>query len=69
MSRGCSGLAAAEPVLSLADAAGLVGALALFAHLTADTIVNGSATSHLAPTDHADRECRNAGGAGGEFFL
>lgn len=35
-----------------------MGALALFAHLMADTIVNGSATSHLAPTDHADRECR-----------
>lgn len=33
-----------------------MGALSLFAHLTADTIVNGSATSHLAPTDHADRE-------------
>ncbi|NWI66810.1 HIP1R protein, partial [Todus mexicanus] len=45
----------AQYVASMADAAGLVGALALFAHLTADTIVNGSATSHLAPTDHADR--------------
>lgn len=53
-------------MLFLADAAGLVGALALFAHLTADTIVNGSATSHLAPTDHADRECR---GCWGGFFL
>ena len=39
-----------------ADAAALVGALALFAHVTADTMVNGSATSHLAPTDNADRE-------------
>jgi len=48
----------ARPHPLAADAAGLVGALALFAHLTADTIVNGSATSHLAPTDHADRECR-----------
>lgn len=67
--RECPGLAAPDPVLSLADAAGLVGALALFAHLTADTIVNGSATSHLAPTDHADRECRDAGdAAGGDFF-
>ncbi|KFZ66194.1 Huntingtin-interacting protein 1-related protein, partial [Antrostomus carolinensis] len=40
------------------------GALPLFAHLTADTIVNGSATSHLAPTDHADRlteTCRDCG--------
>ncbi|KAI6076150.1 Huntingtin-interacting protein 1-related protein [Aix galericulata] len=46
------------------DAAALVGALSLFAHLTADTIVNGSATSHLAPTDHADRlteTCRDCG--------
>ncbi|GAB0197007.1 huntingtin-interacting protein 1-related protein [Grus japonensis] len=54
----------AQYVASMADAAGLVGALALFAHLTADTIVNGSATSHLAPTDHADRlteTCRDCG--------
>ncbi|KFP49967.1 Huntingtin-interacting protein 1-related protein, partial [Cathartes aura] len=54
----------AQYVASMADAAGLVGALALFAHLTADTIVNGSATSHLAPTDHADRlteMCRDCG--------
>uniref|UniRef100_A0A8C6K1A1 Uncharacterized protein n=1 Tax=Melopsittacus undulatus TaxID=13146 RepID=A0A8C6K1A1_MELUD len=54
----------AQYVASMADAAGLVGALALFAHLTADTIVNGSATSHLAPTDHADRlmeTCRECG--------
>lgn len=62
--------AAPDHVLSWADAAGLVGALALFAHLMADTIVNGSATSHLAPTDHADRECRvwvDAVGVGGAF--
>ncbi|XP_009319490.1 PREDICTED: huntingtin-interacting protein 1-related protein [Pygoscelis adeliae] len=54
----------AQYVASMADAAGLVGALALFAHLTADTIVNGSATSHLAPTDHADQlteTCRDCG--------
>ncbi|XP_074966686.1 huntingtin-interacting protein 1-related protein [Phalacrocorax aristotelis] len=54
----------AQYVASMADAAGLVGALALFAHLVADTIVNGSATSHLAPTDHADRlteTCRDCG--------
>ncbi|XP_027507875.1 huntingtin-interacting protein 1-related protein [Corapipo altera] len=54
----------AQYVASMADAAGLVGALALFAHLTADTIVNGSATSHMAPTDHADRlteMCRDCG--------
>ncbi|TFK14096.1 WD repeat-containing protein WRAP73 [Platysternon megacephalum] len=41
---------------NMTDATGLVAALAQFAHLTADTIVNGSATSHLAPTDHADSE-------------
>lgn len=44
------------PVSVLIDATGLVAALAQFAHLTADTIVNGSATSHMAPTDHADSE-------------
>uniref|UniRef100_A0A7M4FFW8 Huntingtin interacting protein 1 related n=1 Tax=Crocodylus porosus TaxID=8502 RepID=A0A7M4FFW8_CROPO len=46
------------------DATGLVGALAQFAHLTADTIVSGSATSHTAPTDHADKltdACRDCG--------
>ncbi|XP_064424043.1 huntingtin-interacting protein 1-related protein [Latimeria chalumnae] len=46
------------------DASGLVWALAQFGHLTADTIVNGSATSHMAPTDHADRlteSCRDCG--------
>ncbi|XP_048370426.1 huntingtin-interacting protein 1-related protein [Sphaerodactylus townsendi] len=49
---------------NMADATGLVAALAQFAHLTADTIVNGSATSHLAPTDHADKlteTCRDCG--------
>lgn len=38
------------------DAGGLVRALAHFSHLTADTIINGSATAHMAPTDHADRK-------------
>lgn len=50
---------AAEDDVSLffrTDATGLVGALAQFAHLTADAIVSGSATSHTAPTDHADSE-------------
>uniref|UniRef100_A0A8C5P7G5 Huntingtin-interacting protein 1-related protein n=1 Tax=Leptobrachium leishanense TaxID=445787 RepID=A0A8C5P7G5_9ANUR len=48
----------------LTDASPLVGALAQFAHLTADTIINGSATSHLAPPDHGDRlneSCRDCG--------
>uniref|UniRef100_A0A4W3HB78 Huntingtin interacting protein 1 related b n=1 Tax=Callorhinchus milii TaxID=7868 RepID=A0A4W3HB78_CALMI len=47
-----------------ADAGKLVQALARFAHLTADTIVNGSATAHLAPTDPADKltdGCRECG--------
>ncbi|KAM8960740.1 huntingtin-interacting protein 1-related protein [Pelodytes ibericus] len=54
----------AKYVQDLTDASALVGALAQFAHLTADTIVNGSATSHLAPPDHGDRlndSCRECG--------
>uniref|UniRef100_A0A8C8RE38 I/LWEQ domain-containing protein n=1 Tax=Pelusios castaneus TaxID=367368 RepID=A0A8C8RE38_9SAUR len=54
----------AQYVSSMADATELVGALAQFAHLTADAIVNGSATSHMAPTDHADKltdTCRDCG--------
>uniref|UniRef100_A0A8B9QLI8 Huntingtin interacting protein 1 related n=1 Tax=Apteryx owenii TaxID=8824 RepID=A0A8B9QLI8_APTOW len=54
----------ARYMATAADASGLVGALALFSHLTADTIVNGSATSRLAPPDHADRlmeTCRDCG--------
>ncbi|XP_069475736.1 huntingtin-interacting protein 1-related protein [Ambystoma mexicanum] len=54
----------AKYVENMTDAAALVAALAQFSHLTADTIVNGSATSHLAPTDHADRltdSCRDCG--------
>ncbi|XP_061459359.1 huntingtin-interacting protein 1-related protein isoform X2 [Rhineura floridana] len=49
---------------NMADVTGLVGALAQFAHLAADTIVNGSATSRLAPMDHADKlteTCRDCG--------
>lgn len=33
-----------------------MAALTQFSYLAADTIVNGSATSHLAPTDPADRK-------------
>ncbi|XP_027880714.1 huntingtin-interacting protein 1-related protein isoform X2 [Xiphophorus couchianus] len=45
------------------DASGLLRAVTQFSHLAADTIVNGSATSHSAPVDHANgltdscREC------------
>uniref|UniRef100_A0A8C5JYY9 Huntingtin interacting protein 1 related n=1 Tax=Jaculus jaculus TaxID=51337 RepID=A0A8C5JYY9_JACJA len=45
-------------------ASALVAALTRFSHLAADTIINGSATSHLAPTDPADRlmdMCRECG--------
>uniref|UniRef100_A0A087XLD4 Huntingtin interacting protein 1 related n=1 Tax=Poecilia formosa TaxID=48698 RepID=A0A087XLD4_POEFO len=47
------------------DASGLLRAVTQFSHLAADTIVNGSATSHSAPVDHANgltdscRECAN----------
>ncbi|XP_054613531.1 huntingtin-interacting protein 1-related protein-like [Dunckerocampus dactyliophorus] len=44
------------------DASGLLRAVTQFSHLAADTIVNGSATSHSAPTDQADRltdSCRD----------
>lgn len=40
------------------DASGLLRAVTQFSHLAADTIVNGAATSHSAPTDQADRKTR-----------
>uniref|UniRef100_A0A8C9S661 Huntingtin interacting protein 1 related b n=1 Tax=Scleropages formosus TaxID=113540 RepID=A0A8C9S661_SCLFO len=46
-----------EAIEERADASSLLRALTQFSHLAADTIVNGSATAHMAPTDHADREC------------
>ncbi|XP_062037864.1 huntingtin-interacting protein 1-related protein isoform X1 [Lepus europaeus] len=54
----------AQYLTSPADASSLVAALARFSHLAADTIINGGATSHLAPTDPADRlidSCRECG--------
>ncbi|XP_060026438.1 huntingtin-interacting protein 1-related protein isoform X1 [Lagenorhynchus albirostris] len=54
----------AQYLISRADASALVAALTRFSHLAADTIVHGSATSHLAPTDPADRlidTCRECG--------
>uniref|UniRef100_A0A2K5D7Y9 Huntingtin-interacting protein 1-related protein n=1 Tax=Aotus nancymaae TaxID=37293 RepID=A0A2K5D7Y9_AOTNA len=54
----------AQYLTSLVDASALVAALTRFSHLAADTIVNGGATSHLAPTDPADRlidTCRECG--------
>ncbi|XP_019362713.1 PREDICTED: huntingtin-interacting protein 1-related protein [Gavialis gangeticus] len=61
----------AQYLVTMTDAAGLVGALAQFAHLTADTIVSGSATSHTAPTDHADKltdACRDCGQRGLDYL-
>uniref|UniRef100_A0A8C5C8M7 Huntingtin interacting protein 1 related n=1 Tax=Gadus morhua TaxID=8049 RepID=A0A8C5C8M7_GADMO len=46
-------------VKDMADAGALVRALTQFSHLAADTIVNGSATAHTAPVDHADRLTEN----------
>lgn len=54
----------AQYLVSESDASALVAALTQFSYLAADTIVNGGATSHLAPTDPADRlmdTCRECG--------
>uniref|UniRef100_A0A4W6DBI8 Huntingtin interacting protein 1 related n=1 Tax=Lates calcarifer TaxID=8187 RepID=A0A4W6DBI8_LATCA len=51
-----------SPLFFLLDASGLLRAVTQFSHLAADTIVNGAATSHSAPTDQADRltdSCRD----------
>ncbi|XP_061119062.1 huntingtin-interacting protein 1-related protein-like isoform X2 [Conger conger] len=48
------------------DASGLLRAVTQFSHLAADTIVNGSATAHMAPTDHADRLTDNCRGCATE---
>ncbi|XP_041756995.1 huntingtin-interacting protein 1-related protein isoform X1 [Coregonus clupeaformis] len=47
---------------NMGDAGGLLRALTHFSHLAADTIINGSATAHLAPTDHSDRLTENCRG-------
>ncbi|KAJ8380262.1 hypothetical protein SKAU_G00010400 [Synaphobranchus kaupii] len=47
---------------NMGDASRLLRAVTQFSHFASDTIVNGSATAHMAPTDHADRlteSCRN----------
>uniref|UniRef100_A0A3P8YFP3 I/LWEQ domain-containing protein n=1 Tax=Esox lucius TaxID=8010 RepID=A0A3P8YFP3_ESOLU len=51
-----------EYLTNMGDAGGLLRALTQFSHLTADTIINGSATAHMAPTDHADRLTENCRG-------
>ncbi|XP_042564287.1 huntingtin interacting protein 1 related b [Clupea harengus] len=52
----------ADYVKNMSDAGGLLRALTQFSHLTADTIINGSATAHTAPIDHADRLTENCRG-------
>ncbi|TKS78654.1 Huntingtin-interacting protein 1-related protein [Collichthys lucidus] len=47
---------------NMGDAGALLRALTQFSHLAADTIINGSATAHMAPTDHADRLTENCRG-------
>ncbi|NXA19697.1 HIP1 protein, partial [Ibidorhyncha struthersii] len=43
----------------------LLPCLPLFPHLVSDTLLQGSATSHVAPMEPADRECGPTGRAGG----
>ncbi|XP_061585196.1 huntingtin interacting protein 1 related b isoform X2 [Cololabis saira] len=52
----------ADYLSNMTDAGGLLRALTQFSHLAADTIINGSATAHMAPTDHADRLTENCRG-------
>ncbi|XP_077456452.1 huntingtin interacting protein 1 related b [Stigmatopora argus] len=49
----------ADYVKDMKDAGGLLRSLTHFSHSAADAIVNGSATAHMAPTDHADRLTEN----------
>lgn len=42
----------------------LLPCLALFAHLVSNTLLQGSATSHVAPVEPADRECCSSPGGG-----
>nr|XP_020458206.1 huntingtin-interacting protein 1-related protein isoform X1 [Monopterus albus] len=56
----------ADYLNKMGDAGGLLTALTQFSHLAADTIINGSATAHMAPTDHADRLTENCRGCATE---
>ncbi|XP_061528394.1 huntingtin interacting protein 1 related b [Phycodurus eques] len=49
----------ADYVKDMKDAGGLLRSLTQFSHSAADTIINGSATAHMAPTDNADRLTEN----------
>nr|XP_057926993.1 huntingtin interacting protein 1 related b [Doryrhamphus excisus] len=53
-------------VRNMNDAGGLLRSLTQFSHSAADTIINGSATAHMAPTDHADRLTENCRGCATE---
>ncbi|XP_056275531.1 huntingtin interacting protein 1 related b isoform X2 [Pseudoliparis swirei] len=52
----------ADYLSNMGDAGLLLRALTQFSHLTADTIINASATAHTAPPDHADRLTENCRG-------
>nr|XP_020506361.1 huntingtin-interacting protein 1-related protein isoform X1 [Labrus bergylta] len=56
----------ADYLSNMSDAGGLLRALTQFSHLAADTIINGSATAHMAPTDQADRLTENCRGCATE---
>lgn len=43
----------------MTDVSELVRAVAQFAHLVGDAIVQGSATAHMVPAEQADGECKN----------
>ncbi|XP_034728042.1 huntingtin interacting protein 1 related b isoform X2 [Etheostoma cragini] len=61
----------ADYLNNMRDAGGLLRALTQFSHLAADTIINGSATAHMAPTDQADRlteNCRGCATQSLQFF-
>ncbi|XP_068422674.1 huntingtin interacting protein 1 related b [Clinocottus analis] len=61
----------ADYLSNMGDAGSLLRALTQFSHLTADTIINGSATAHMAPTDHADKlteNCRGCATQSLQFF-
>uniref|UniRef100_A0A8C4GJZ3 Huntingtin-interacting protein 1-related protein n=1 Tax=Dicentrarchus labrax TaxID=13489 RepID=A0A8C4GJZ3_DICLA len=58
----------ADYLSNMKDAGGLLRALTQFSHLAADTIINGSATAHMAPTDHADQNCRGCATESLQFF-
>ncbi|XP_004544727.1 huntingtin interacting protein 1 related b isoform X1 [Maylandia zebra] len=59
----------ADYLRNMSDAGTLLRSLTQFSHLTADTIVNGSATAHMAPTDHADKLTENCRSCGTQSLL